>query len=271
MAKIKAFFYYIVELIMAIIVLGILNISLIKITLYNEEYIKQLFKDNKYYEYMDKEIKNEMINNIIPTQLPESVLDNIYTDKELEDEVNNIIHSIYSDNNIKIDATKVSERLKNNINKYISDNNIRVDNATALNKIVTQMSDIYIKKLSQSNIYRKIQKIVSKTNKYIDIGLIVCITSFILLYILSIILKKDYNLSLCLLTSGILELISITYFKINITINNIYIWDDSISKLIHIILNKIVNTASMISISFIVLSFLIILIKKNKKKVSSKR
>ena len=271
MKKIKALLYYIVELIMSVLIVGIINVSILKVTLYNEDYIKKLFIDNNYYDYIDKEIKNEMTNNIIPTQLPESVLDNIYTKEDIENEINNIISCMYNNKKIEINTDKVSENIRNSINKYINENNIKVDNEKALNKIVVQMTDIYKSKMTQSSIYNKIQKLISKTNKYIDILLIALITGFILLYIFSFILRREYNLSLCLLTSSFINIVSIIYLKSNINLNNIYLWDDKISELIHIVGNNIINLSFTISIILIVLAILIILIKRVKKKALSKR
>ena len=252
MAKIKVICYYITELIMAICLLVLIGIVLLKTTIYNKDYILKLFDDNNYYEKLNENIKNEMSNNLIPTQLPDTVLDNIYTTDDIKKEINKMIDSLYTNESTEVETTKISENLNNNINK---------------------MTDIYKNKISQSNIYSQIKKIISKTNKYINTGLIILIIILPVLFIISLLLKKDYNISLCFLTTSILDIALTFYIKSNLNIDKISIWDESISNMIRTTINKIINTSNTIVICLIIISIILILIKKDKsnnKKKSKK-
>ena len=239
MTHIKALLYYIIELIMALFVLLLMALLIFKYTIYNNEYIKDVFEKHNYSENISKDIKNDMKNNIIPTQLPESVLDNIYTEDELKETINSLIDKVYTNEKIEIDTTKLSDNLRNNIDKYIKDNNINVDNNESVNKIVVQMTDIYKSKITQSNIFNKVQKIISKTSKYIDLAIIISIVSLLLLFIISLFLKREYNISLNLLIASFMDIIITIFIKSNININKIKIWDDTVSDILHDIINNI--------------------------------
>ena len=265
MTHIKALLYYIIELIMALFVLLLMALLIFKYTIYNNEYIKDVFEKHNYSENISKDIKNDMKNNIIPTQLPESVLDNIYTEDELKETINSLIDKVYTN--------KLSDNLRNNIDKYIKDNNINVDNNESVNKIVVQMTDIYKSKITQSNIFNKVQKIISKTSKYIDLVIIISIVSLLLLFIISLFLKREYNISLNLLIASFMDIIITIFIKSNININKIKIWDDTVSDILHDIINNMFKISSITVLIFIIVSILLILITKDKKskKVSSKK
>ena len=265
MAKIKIIIYYIIELIIGLSILSLMGILILKSTVYNKEYIKNKFEKYNYYENVDKEIKEEMKHNIVPTQLPETVLDNIYTQEDLKNTIDNIIDKVYTNEKFKVDTTKISENLKNNINKYVSENNINVDNQESINKIINQMTDIYKNKITQSSIYEKAQRIVLKTSKYLELGIIFLFILIPILIIITYILRREYNISLSLLIASIMDIAFTIFFKSNININNIYIWDNTISDILHDIVNDIIKISDKTTIVFIVIALLLIILKREKK------
>ncbi len=265
MAKLRVLFYYLFEVINSLLLCLVVILSIARLTIFNEKYIIKVFENNNYYEYVDKEIREDMSNVLIPSQLPADVLIDIYNIDEVKQDTNMLVKNIYENKNVNVDITDISSKLKANINQYLHENNIEVLEEDSIDKIIKQMTDIYIEKITQANIYKTIGKIVSKIYKYIDIIIISITAIFILLYLLSRKIYKDNNISLSLLISSFLTIFIVKYININININNIFIWNDNISAILHDIINNIFSYISITSYILIALGILIIALKKEKK------
>lgn len=106
---------YIFSFILVIILLALCIIATIKSTILDEEYTISKLKEANYYERMNGEIIEQFKNYTIQSGLSDGVLENLYTEEKLENDINKVIDSIYTGKKLEIDTTEIRENLKENI------------------------------------------------------------------------------------------------------------------------------------------------------------
>ena len=268
--KLKLIFYYILELLLSVFVVAFCTLIITKTTIYDSKFIKQQFNKNNYYQKLSTTIQSEMSKYIIQSGFPEDIIENIYTEDMLKNTIENMIDSIY-DPQIKIttDITQVKTNLENNIDQYLANNNLKIDDQDALDRFVKQMTDIYSRELTISNVFSYIDTIVNKTMKILGLGIVTLAVIIILLIVFIKAFFKQNTCSIPLLVNGIILLIIYYYIYNNLNITSIYLWDSNISALLQSILNDIINKIKIISIISLIIGtldiFIATLFKKKKK------
>lgn len=247
-AKIKMIIYFILELGISVLLLGLITLLVLKFTLYSESHFKKALDKNNYYSMIYNDAKSEMENTIIPTGLPEEVLENIFTEEMVKNDIDTIITNLYHNKTIKVDTTGIRKNLNTNVNKYLEDNFLEVSDEDNLGALEDQMIDIYVKHVTQANLFKHIQKVIVKTDKLIVIGIITLIAIIAILGIVIKIFIKDNLLSIPLFTSGSLLMVVYFYIHSNININNILIWSKATSNMLHSIANSIFNSMLIVGI-----------------------
>ncbi len=255
--RLKIIINYLLSFLLSVLTFLLLVLAVLKTTIYNPDFIKKEFKDNNYYSNLSKSIKNEMSNYIVQSGFPEEILDNIYTEKMLEENLNDIIGASYNGGRKpRVETKQVAKNLKNNINSYLEKNNIEVTDRESLTRFEQQIIEVYSNEISLSNAITYLQKIILKTNKIINIAIIILIILIIILIIYIKIKLKERALSIPLLTTGLLGILSYIYINSNITVYNIFIWDSNISLVLQSILSNILNKFLIIGIIFVILGCL---------------
>ena len=267
--RLKIILYFILEFLLSLVILSCISLLILKATVYNPEYIKKQFNDTSFYSKLYTSINNEMSNYIIQSGLDESVLENIYTEEMLKDSINNLIDSIYNNNQFELSIKKVKENLETNINTYLEKNNIQVTDAASLDKFIEKIINVYKEEITLSNSIDFAKKIIIKTDKLINIGFMASIILSIILIICIKLYCKEITLAIPTITIGIIYLFCILFINQNIIIENIFIWDDNVSNLLQTIILNVMNKIKVygtISLLFgIIDSFLIYIIKQKNK------
>ena len=274
-AKLKVLLYYILELLVSILLLGLVGLLVLQFTIYSESHFKKTLEKNNYYTMIYEDAKEEMQNTIIPTGLPEEVLDNIFTEEMVKQDINNIVKNLYSNKTISVDTIPIRKNLQNNIDNYLEENFLEVTEEDNLEELEDEMIDIYVKHITQANLYKKIQKVIIKTKSIVFVGIIALLGLIAILAIIIKVLLKENLLAIPLFTSGALSIVVYFYIHSNININNILIWSRATSNMIHGVANSIFNLMLSMGILFIILgiidSIVTYKIPKETKKKSTKK
>ena len=219
--KINYVLYYLCEFIISLLIFALVFLFICDRTLLNPNYIIKELDRHDYYEYLDKEIRNEMDNYVVQAGLDSSVLDNIYSKKVIEETMNNYIIDFYKNNDLEIDSSSVKENLKINIDNYLDNKNIQAADSDSLEKFVKQMTDIYEDSFSISNIIDKMSSKIGKLSNiittliYISIFSLLIVVAFLKLYF-----KKNI-LTVPLFTSAFINLFIVYYIKFSIDLKNL--------------------------------------------------
>lgn len=235
-AKLKVISYFILEFILSLVILGVVGLFLIKNTLYTPEFMKEQLKKSNYYSELYTSINEEMSKNVIQAGFDESALENIYTQDMLIHTVDNVMDSIYEGKSYKVNTEEVQKNLEANINNYLEKNNIKITDQSALDKFTSNILHIYEDEITLSNMLDKAKNIIVKTDKLVNLALVVSVIVAILLIIAIKLLYKDTTLAIPLITVGVILLFGYLLVTSNVVIDNIYIWDNKVSNLLQQVL-----------------------------------
>ena len=136
-ARIKIILYYIIELSLSLIFLITFLLAMIKMTVFNQNYIINIFNKNNYYDKVYEYISNDMAKYILQSGLENVVLEDIYTKDMIKDEVKEAVNAFYTNKEIKVDTSVVEKNLKDNIENYLASHNIMVADEQALDRFVS--------------------------------------------------------------------------------------------------------------------------------------
>lgn len=271
--KIKVLSYYFNMLFIALLVLLLSLVTLVKFTVFDEEYLLKHLENNNYYDELYKSIKEEMSYYIIQSGLDDEVLEDIYTKEMITEETNSIIKNFYEGKELTINTEKVADNLNNNIEKYLLKNNIMVDEQKALDRFVDEMIIIYDKEIRLSDKINTIQSKFNKLDNIINTLFIILLFSILVTGIISHIFYKRIIFTIPTISTSILLLLGEFLLYNRIDVKNIIFWNDNVSTIIKSILFDISNyikTESKILIIIGIITFIIEYIITNKKIITKK-
>lgn len=267
-AKLKVILYFILEFILSMMILAIVSLVLLKGTLYNSSYIKTQFEKADYYTNLYTSIKDEMSNNVVQAGFDENTLENIYTKEMLISEINSMIDSAYTKEKYQLNSEEVKDNLKNNINEYLEKNNIVITDQPALDKFINNILKIYENEITLSNAFGYVEKIITKTNMLINIGIVVFVVFTMFLIIFIKMVFKDSTLAVPFITAGLILMFVNLFISYNVVIGNIFIWDAKVSGLIQQVMYDILNKIRFYGIVLIIMGIIstIFVTLKNKRR-----
>ena len=272
-AKIKVLSYYFNMLFIALLVLLLSLVTLVKFTVFDEEYLLKHLENNDYYDELYKSIKEEMSYYIIQSGLDEEVLEDIYTKEMITEEAKSIINNFYKGKELTINTEKVADNLNSNIEKYLLKNNIMVDDQKALDRFVDEMIIIYDKEIRLSDKINTIQSKFNKLDNIIDNLFVVLFISILVIGIISHIFYKRIIYTIPCISSAILLLLGNYLLYNRIDVGNILFWNDNVSTIIKSILfdiNRFVKEEASVLIILGIITFIIEYIITNKGIITKK-
>ena len=221
---------------------------IIRVTIYNKNYVLKKLDEINYYEKVYLEISNDMKNNLLSSGLDETILENLFTENDVLNDINGLIGSIYSGSKYEVDTAYLKDKLNKNIKDYLNKNNTEVTDQKALDKFISNIISIYKKEIS---LYGHIEGYTNKfikVGKFIDVSIVVI--TFLLIIFLVILrwpLHRKYE-GVISLSAGMMLLYFKFYIYEQIDMKNILIISDSFSKLIKELLLDINNYIFILAI-----------------------
>lgn len=243
----KRFISYIVCILLVIAITLASLLYIFSNTVLNENYILETLENNNYYEKTYDNIKAGFSQYIMQSGLEENVVDNLYTNEQVKQDVNTIISNVYSNKNQKIDTIKIKANLESNIEKYLENKKITLNTSQrkSVDKFVDTIEKTYVDEISYSSyldkignkVYR-INQIIKKVNPIIYGAILALVVLIIIINIKQIYLGINY-IGIAILASGLINIISKIYINKKVNISKILLINEDISSIIINILNKI--------------------------------
>lgn len=263
--KINYLLYYLSEFLLSVILIILVILFICSKTIFSPNYIIKELDKNDYYEYLEKEIKDEMSNYIVQSGLGKEVLDNIYSLDDIKNTTNSYVKAFYNNKELKVDSSKVKDRLEANIDKYLEEENIVATDREAMDKFVSQMSDIYEEAFSISSIIDKTSPYIVKVEEYVNIAIVAVCVIFIVLVLLAKLYFKKNILTTVMMTTSFIILFIMYYLTYKIDFSNLVLLSNS--KIINNVALSIISCFKNTSFIMIVLSIAIYIIND---RISSK-
>ena len=139
MTKLKLIRKYLFIFIISLLVMLGTTLIILKVTVFNEKYVINLLNKDNYFEVLNKEINQKMIENIPSSGFDNSILENIYTETDLIRDVESLIANFYHNDKLIVRDNQMRNNLTNNINKYLKNNNIKDYNQKDINNYIEEM------------------------------------------------------------------------------------------------------------------------------------
>lgn len=242
----KRIIQYIIATILALAILALTIVNILSSTILSQEYILSKLQKQNYYDKIYEEAESNFENYIHQSGLDEEVLEEIVTKEKIQKDTKIIINNIYNGMNEKIDTEEIKNNLNEKINNSI-DGKISSSQQKSIDTFVDTICKEYEKTISHTNYEKKINSIINKANKYIDIAkkalLITIGVSVILLILLTI--KRIYRITARIGTAfiidGLIFIIAEKYIKSKIKIDTIMLLNQGISDVLQSILTEILS------------------------------
>ena len=242
----KRIIQYIIATILALAILALTIVNILSSTILSQEYILSKLQEQNYYDKIYEEAESNFENYIHQSGLDEEVLEGIVTKEKIQEDTKIIINNIYNGMNEKIDTEEIKNNLNEKINNSI-DGKISSSQQKSIDTFVDTICKEYEKTISHTNYEKKINSIINKANKYIDIAkkalLITIGVSVILLILLTI--KRIYRITARIGTAfiidGLIFIIAEKYIKSKIKIDTIMVLNQGISDVLQSILTEILS------------------------------
>lgn len=272
-SKLKVLSYYLVMIILSILVLVFALVTLLKFTVFNENYIKDQLSKNNYYTNLYQSISEEMSYYIIQSGLTDEVLKDIYTQEMVTNEINDVIDCFYHNKKMVVDTGLVKNNLENNIKAYLLKNNIVVSDQSSLDQFVDHMMNIYNEEIILSKHIEKVQSPFVKLDKLVDMLFIVLIVVVVATSIVFRVFYKHTILTIPTISSATLLLLGRYLFFNRVDVKNILFWTDNVSNVIKSIMwsiSKFIRNEAIVLILIGIVAFIISYLGSRKRVIKKK-
>ena len=264
--KLKLILHMILIFITVITLLGFTLLMLLKMTVLNSKYTIKILDKNDYYQVLYDNVKEEMSYYTLQSGFGDDIIDDTFTKDEIKDSVKKVIEDTYHGVKTEIDVTKFEERMNTKIDNFVLENNFKIINKDELYQFTTEMSKVYVKKLTMNGYFTKFGKYINKIIKLVDKIIMGVILLLLLCLGINVKVFKLKNFGVVLFTNSFLLMVLNVWIKKAIPINNIFIYNDLVSSILKNIISNILDYIVLVAVIYFALEITFIVVKTKKKK-----
>lgn len=249
----KKFSIYFLKFLLSGFLIIIVSLLVLKFTVLDRNYVKSMLVQQNYYEKLAVSTREEMKNYLIQSGFTNEILDDIYSEEDITNDVNMLIDQVYDNKEIYLDNTKLKENLEKSIVEYLEEKNIKLSSQEELDRFVNMIGDVYLEEVGIIEYLKPIQKVLNLFLDYYMPVIFFCTSLCIFLSVLIFVLKEKSIFSIPSFTLSFVYILVIIYLKGKIDIDNLLILSTDISNVIKSCYLNIISILSSISfISFII-------------------
>ena len=254
---------YILSFILMLLILLMCLLVIAKSTILDEKYLISQLEETRYYERMNGEIIEQFKNYTIQSGLSDNVLENLFTEDKLKNDINSVVNSLYTGKNLKIDTTEIQENLKENVLEEVSKEGKTVDfEDEAMVEYIKAIEMAYESQVSYSTNavnsigenFSKIIKLASTAQNIVTVALVVMAILLILINIKQII-GLNY-IAISSIASGLFILISKILLDKSTDLKNIMIINQATSQVIQNTINDILTKVTTAGIVLLIIGLI---------------
>ncbi len=267
---------YIISFFLTILLVILFLLGIMKTTVLNENYVIKIFEKNNYYKLISDKIKENMEDYMRSSGLDKEILDNLFTEEDVKNDVKKYLDKIYKDEKIEFNDSILKEKLSKNIEELLAKQNLVITDKNAIDSFVSEMVKIY---QNETNLYNLVDDYIEPFQKVINISNIAFIGILIIsiLLLILVILMKIHCLGTVTLASGLMLIFVRFVIYEKIDFKNLLIISDEFSKILNKILTNIANLIAIYAGIFIVLGLILALaesfmaVKKRRRRYKKSR
>ena len=256
----KKIISYILSFILVLLIILLCLLTIVKSTILNEEYMLSKLEEANYYERMNAEIIEQFKNYTIQSGLSDNVLENLFTQEKLDEDINNVINSIYTGTELEIDTTEIEENLKENVLAEVEAEGKVIDfEDEAMVEYIQAIETAYESQVSYST--NVINSIGSTFVRIIDLAqiaqsILIVTTTIVAILLIAINIKQIFGLNylaISCIASGLFILVAKIMLEQSVDLNNIMLINQATSNVIQLIINNILTQATVAGVVLLVI------------------
>lgn len=265
---------YVLSFVLVLMLLSLCLLTIVKSTILDEKYMISKLEDANYYERMNGEIIEQFKNYTIQSGLSDEVLENLFTEDKLKQDINNVIDSIYTGKELEISTSEIRENLKENILAEVEKEGKTVDfEDEAMEEYLKAIESAYESQVSYStntinSIGSTFEKVISLAQTAQIIVIVVTIVIAVLIIILNI--KQIFGLNylaISSMASGLFILIAKFLLGQSTDLKNIMLINQATSHVIQLVIEDLLAKVTIAGVVLLIIGliFSIIYNLQNKK------
>lgn len=259
---------YIITMFLILFIIMIIVLNVFSNTILKKEYTIANLKTGNYYERINQNIVDGFKDYTVQSGLSDEVLEKIYSQDKLEQDINSMIESLYTGSKINIDTESIKENLLNNIEIELEKENkeIAQSEEEALTNYMEAIVEVYKNNVLYSEkVVEEIGTVLNKANNIINkVQIVIYLIPIVLVVILVGINRKQLKflqyIGIGLLATGLFSITPKIISELKMDINNIMAINQATSNLIQTIAQDILNRFTVIGIIMIVVGIILIII-----------
>ena len=251
---------YVLSFVLVLMLLSLCLLAIVKSTILDEKYMISKLEEANYYERMNGEIIEQFKNYTIQSGLSDGVLENLFTEDKLKQDINNVINSIYTGEALEISTSEIRENLKENILAEVEKEGKTVDfEDEAMEEYLKAIESAYESQVSYStstinSIGSTFGKIISlaKTAQTILVTVIVVVAILLIAINIKVIFGLNY-IAISGMASGLFILVSRIMLEHSTDLKNIMVINQATSNVIQLIINDVLTKITIIGVILLVI------------------
>lgn len=253
---------YVLSFVLVLMLLSLCLLAIVKSTILDEKYMISKLEDANYYERMNGEIIEQFKNYTIQSGLSDEVLENLFTEDKLKQDINNVIDSIYTGKELEISTSEIRENLKENILAEVEKEGKTVDfEDEAMEEYLKAIESAYESQVSYStstinSIGSTFEKVISLAQTAQIIVIVVTIVIAVLIIILNI--KQIFGLNylaISSMASGLFILIAKFLLGQSTDLKNIMLINQATSHVIQLVIEDLLAKVTIAGVVLLIIGF----------------
>lgn len=261
--KMKKAISYVLSFVLVLMLLALCLLAIVKSTILDEKYMISKLEEANYYERMNGEIIEQFKNYTIQSGLSDEVLENLFTEDKLKQDINNVIDSIYTGKELEISTSEIRENLKENILAEVEKEGKTVDfEDEAMEEYLKAIELAYESQVSYStntinSIGSTFEKVISLAQTAQIIVIVVTIVIAVLIIILNI--KQIFGLNylaISSMASGLFILIAKFLLGQSTDLKNIMLINQATSHVIQLVIEDFLAKVTIAGVVLLIIGLI---------------
>lgn len=268
---------YIINLFLVICIFALSSILIFSNTILSKQYVLGVLEKNNYYERTYHDIQDGFKNYIMQSGLDESVLEDLYSQEQVKQDIDMVINGIYENKNIKVDTQLIKKTLDDRISKVLKQNNRVPDREEkeAIQTFENAIVETYANGIAFSqrtveqigNVFAKIQNMVSIAKVALMVVIVVLIAIIVLVN--RNVKETVTTMGIALLSSGILGVV--LKLLLGDRMHNILMLNATFSDTVVYLIKAIINAFFTVGIVMTIIGIVAIIVGSMNKEEKQNR
>lgn len=223
-----------------------------KLSFNKKTVIKKMDKTG-YYETVSNTILDNMKYITKKSNFSKEILDDIYVIEDVKRDVNTYVEDIFTNQQVNIDVSSLKENVEINLEKYLEEKELEVT-SDKKNEYVNKIVHAYKNEIRLMKEYNGSAKDIKNISRITTVLLILFIVDLIVLMIINKVIFKKLELYVLCFSSA--SALLVTDLLTKLLSNNLFIYNNSLTKVFKLVIDKGLIINLIITVVLIVLGII---------------